>query len=75
MSDHLFTPEALQAIIQKLPPDAADGKTHTLVGTVDSNGVQVALAMKFSDTWTVQGVFQHDWSGDNAAAAKIIGRW
>lgn len=75
MSEHLFTPEALQQIIQKLPPEPNDGKTHSLIGSVDSQGVQVAVVMKFADTWQVQGVVKHDWNGDNTVGAKLIGRW
>lgn len=74
MADHLFTPEALQQIIANLPaPDSA--KPHTMIGSVDSNGAQVAVMMTFADKWTVEGIVKHDWSGDNSVGAKFIGKW
>jgi hypothetical protein len=75
MSGHLFTPDALQQIIQKMPLTVDPAKPHAMIGSVDANGVQVAVMMKFADTWTVQGVLEHTWTGDTTVGAKFIGVW
>lgn len=73
----LFGPEQLQKIVdaQQLDPR---GGSHAIVGTVNTEGVQVVAAMTFHGQkamWEVQAVAEHSWDGDNSGQARVIVQW
>ena len=71
----IFSQAQLKKLVaETMPADAKPGE-KIVVGTVDSSGAQVVVDLKLTTRWTVQGVYRHDWSGDNTAAATVIGRW
>ncbi len=75
LGSHLFTPEALTAAIAKT--DALQqGKKGALIGTIDANGVSVALVMAIGEHVEVQGaVAWTPGTHDVAAGAKVIASW
>jgi hypothetical protein len=57
---------------ETIPSDAK----YVLVGTVDNNGAKIiaAVNIKKSDkiNTKVEAVWEHDWTGDDTVAGKII---
>lgn len=75
IGSHLFTPEALSAAIAKTDT-LQEGKKGALIGTVDSNGVSVALVMAIGEHVEVQAaVAWTPGTKDVSAGAKIVASW
>ena len=75
VGSHLFSPDALQQAIAQTAGLAAD-KKGALIGSIDQNGVQVALVVKLSDHIEFQTALKMDPSLHNfSAGAKLIASW
>jgi hypothetical protein len=75
VSNHLFSPEALQAALDKAIPqaDLGPGQHGAATAAIDSDGVKVALLFTSKDDhWRIRGAYEHDWSGDNRGAGDIL---
>lgn len=49
------------------------------VGVIDSNGIKVVVVAELLDqtkhantSIKIKGIFEHDWDGNNSAAAKLV---
>lgn len=73
-----LSPEALkQAIAQTLSTsvDVPAGHRAALVTYVDTDRARIALATRINDTWSVELLADHEWTGDNTAGAIIKATW
>ncbi len=52
-----------------------DGHTGALVAVVNLNRVDVALATKIADNWTINVVGSHAWSGENQFSVLSKTTW
>jgi hypothetical protein len=73
----LFTPAHLDAIVTQLIPPS--DYTHTVVGTVTEQGVQVVASFKREGpgfAWQVAAAAAHDWkTGANELEGKVLLQW
>lgn len=74
----VFTEEFITSVVKK---SIESGDIHpddklTLVGIVDEAGARAVLAVSVVNKEIfkvkINGVFQHDWTGDNKVGAKVI---
>lgn len=68
----MFNPDELAAVVKHIVPD---GATKAVLGTVDNTGAQVIVGLDFNTStgkWSVQGSFEHKWSGDNVGKVAIL---
>jgi hypothetical protein len=74
MSDIFSASQLAQIVAAALPVDARPGE-KIVIGTVDAQGVQVVASFKLTDHWELQAAARHTWTGETAAAAKVLLRW
>lgn len=77
MADAL-SPDALkQAIAQTLNTsvDIPAGHRAALVTCIDTNQAKIALATRLDDTWSVELLADHSWTGDNQAGILVRATW
>lgn len=75
IANHMFSPERLAAAVEQAEKDHP-GKANVLKGTVDSQGVNVVLALgNDAGTWKVQTAFTKDWTGSVAFGASGSVAW
>jgi len=78
VSNHLFSPDALQKALDKAIPkmDLQPGQQGGAIAAIDSEGLTVALVFTSKDShWRVRGAYERDWSGDNRVAGDILYRF
>lgn len=74
----VFTDEFISSVVKKSIDngDISENDRLTFVGVVDEQGVQAILAVSLVDKEIfkvkINGVFEHEWGGDNKAGAKVI---
>lgn len=77
----IFAPDQLNQIIKDTIPlaDPADEHKFALVGGIDKDGSQVVARFhKHSGQgWTLDanGVWRHEWAGDNKVGAQVLLTW
>lgn len=72
-----FSQDEIAKIAQETLSQLPDGHKNAVVGTVDASGVKVAsvFTLGTNNRWQVDGVYEHNWAGDNAAGANVIYSW
>lgn len=74
-TSHFFTPDALSKAVTEAEVDHP-GKANVLKGAVDSNGVNVVLALGSQDgKWKVATAFSKDWKGSQSFGATGSIAW
>lgn len=72
----IFDPAALRKIVDEtIPAQLPAGHTSALVGTVDTNGVQVVLSVKKdagSGILELDGVWKRTWTGQQSVGARLL---
>ena len=75
----MFSDAQLASLVtQTIPAQLPNGHRNALVGSVDSSGAQVVIAMQKdvgTGTWQFQAAVKHEWSGNNEVGAKVIMSW
>jgi hypothetical protein len=67
---------AVQGVIDS--GDLPVGHTNALVATVDATGAQFIVGVQRQQgaaTWQIQGLYRHDWSGNDSAGARVLVSW
>jgi hypothetical protein len=75
---HLFSPDALQAALDKAIPQTAlePGQHGAAAAAIDAEGVKVAVIFTSKDDhWRVRGAYEHDWFGGEKVAGDILYRF
>lgn len=74
----VFTNEFITSVVKKsiASGDIDEKDRLTFVGVVDENGVQAIVAVSLVNKEIMKikfnGVFEHQWTGDNKVGAKVI---
>jgi len=74
----VFTEEFITSVVKKSIEngDINENDKLTFVGLVDEKGVKAVVAVNIIDKSTFQiklnGIFEHEWTGDNKIGAKVI---
>jgi len=77
----VFTQSYLKAVVDDAIANGDVSKEHRLIfiGAVNEEGVKAIVGIQrnpFNGTLKIQGVFEHDWTGDNKATGKVVfGGW
>lgn len=81
MATSVFSPAALDQIVQETIPQAVD-PTHTnaVVFGIDQTGAKVVAQFRLNpitQQWELNAdaVAQHDWTGDNEVGAQVVLKW
>jgi hypothetical protein len=67
----MFNNDELKAIVKHIIPE---GKTKAVMGLVDNTGMQVIVGLSLGQDkqWTIEGTFEHKWSGDNVGKVSVL---
>ena len=73
-----LSPDALKSAVSDFlnqEPVVPEGHSGALVAVVNLDKVEVVLATKVADGWTVNVVASHTWSGDNQFSVLSKTTW
>jgi hypothetical protein len=73
-----LSPEALKAHVVDLlaqQPNIPSSHHGALVAVVNLDYIQIAVATKLNDTWSVQLTGTQAWTGDRTIEGQIRGTW
>ncbi len=79
MANSIFSADALKKVTDETIKDAnlPDGHTNAVVFGVDEEGAKVVahFVLGKNDHWSLDGVYQHEWSGDNKIGGDVAFSW
>jgi hypothetical protein len=67
-----------KAVHDALATDLPDGHRSAIIGTVDSEGVQVVIGVQrtlAAGTFRTEFIARHDWTGDTEVGARVLYSW
>lgn len=68
----IFDQSDLDRRLAKLIPK---GDNNAIVFDMDLHGAKFAAHVEKGTHWTLQGVYEHDWSGEDSLAGQVIYHW
>lgn len=79
MANSIFSTEALNKVVTDTLATAniPEGHKNAVVFGVDDAGAKVVAHFKLGqgDVWTLDGVYQHTWQGDNKIGGQLVASW